>query len=271
MTTLICWVGRDQRKVTSIYFASDSRISWGSQSRWESGRKLFFCRKSADLFGYCGEVLFPTQILPTVAELLDLGVLHTGSNSAADRHHAMVEYIRKSHSDGKNIPRHDVTILHASRDGENMACAFSLWCTQYDAKAKKWIDQTVDLDVDTSQLVAAEGSGANALERSMREVQLLPQARTSRSYFWGLCDALKSGADPFSGGSPQMAMMYSSGPPSFSGVIFDGERYIWGRRVDADAPVSHLEWRDELFHRTDPITLMPLKGARRHGRDRRRN
>ena len=57
MTTLISWVGIDQRRPTSLYLASDSRISWGSQHhRWDVGRKLFSCKVSADIFGYCGDV-----------------------------------------------------------------------------------------------------------------------------------------------------------------------------------------------------------------------
>lgn len=32
MTTIVAWAGVDQRKVSSIYIASDSRITWGDSA-----------------------------------------------------------------------------------------------------------------------------------------------------------------------------------------------------------------------------------------------
>jgi hypothetical protein len=45
MTTLISWVGVDNRGAASLYFASDSRISWPGAEIWDHGRKLFACRR----------------------------------------------------------------------------------------------------------------------------------------------------------------------------------------------------------------------------------
>ncbi|GEM_PF-3666029 len=38
MTSFVAWLGADFRSPTSVYFASDSRLSWGTDSRTESPR-----------------------------------------------------------------------------------------------------------------------------------------------------------------------------------------------------------------------------------------
>jgi hypothetical protein len=75
MTTLISWVGVDSRSASSVYIASDSRISWGSSNCWDTGRKVFASKIRPDVFGYCGDVLFPTQVLGQLIEQIDQSIL----------------------------------------------------------------------------------------------------------------------------------------------------------------------------------------------------
>ena len=60
MTSLLAWVGVDSRHLSSIYLASDSRISWGDVANWDFGRKLFASTKYPEIIGYVGDVLFPS-------------------------------------------------------------------------------------------------------------------------------------------------------------------------------------------------------------------
>jgi hypothetical protein len=75
MTSLICWVGIDQRGPSSVYFASDSRVTWGGKTPWNHARKLFAARKYPHIFGYCGDVLFPTQALGQIVEMIDADLI----------------------------------------------------------------------------------------------------------------------------------------------------------------------------------------------------
>jgi hypothetical protein len=86
MTTLFSWLSVDNRGPSSIYIVSDSRITWGSSGkRWDSGRKVF-ATKSADIFGYCGEVLFPSLVLSQLGDLIDRDILWSSDCAAENRH-----------------------------------------------------------------------------------------------------------------------------------------------------------------------------------------
>src|SRR5580698_11148888 len=84
MTLVLSWFARDSRKVSAAYIASDSRISWDlrtsvrglqlAPSIWDSGRKLFVFRKYPDIVAYCGDVLFPTQLVTQAIDIFDMRV-----------------------------------------------------------------------------------------------------------------------------------------------------------------------------------------------------
>ncbi len=112
MTSLISWVAIDSRGPASFYVASDSRISWARDAHWDMGRKLFTCRHSPDLFGYCGDVLFPSLLLSQVSQLLDL---ESKISRSADVRHAAVMHLAEaslrtvSHRSETSI--HDTSLL----------------------------------------------------------------------------------------------------------------------------------------------------------------
>src|SRR5579864_7490961 len=72
MTTLVPWCSVDSRGSSALCMASDSRITWGSEvKRWDAGRKLFACKATADIFGYVGEVFFPSLVLGQITAAAD--------------------------------------------------------------------------------------------------------------------------------------------------------------------------------------------------------
>jgi hypothetical protein len=77
MTSLVSWVGIDARGPASIYIASDSRITWGDDSsrKWDCAKKTFCSLRFPIIFGFCGDVFVPTQIISSVIELIDQGIL----------------------------------------------------------------------------------------------------------------------------------------------------------------------------------------------------
>jgi hypothetical protein len=72
MTTLISWIGVDSRKPSSLYIASDSRLSWASSDAyWDRGRKVFSSKRLPHIWGYCGDVLYPSLALGQIIAAVD--------------------------------------------------------------------------------------------------------------------------------------------------------------------------------------------------------
>jgi hypothetical protein len=112
--------------------ASESRISWSSpRARWDAGRKLFFCQQHADLFGYSGDVVFPSLVLGQITEAADSGLLFRSGDDAEHRHEKFLMAINASFGQRHNAPNADFQILHGSRQGTGSRAQFKLWCVSF--------------------------------------------------------------------------------------------------------------------------------------------
>ena len=85
MTTLIAWVGVDQRGPSSLYLASDSRFTWLEGITWDSGCKIFASRTHPALLGYCGDVVFSSISIAQALELIDSDLLFPADASAVEK------------------------------------------------------------------------------------------------------------------------------------------------------------------------------------------
>ena len=75
MTLIAAWVGVDNkkegRKISSIYFAADSRFSWGdagSAPKYDEGMKVFCSLQHPYIFAYC----VPNNNTPEQSSLVKL-------------------------------------------------------------------------------------------------------------------------------------------------------------------------------------------------------
>jgi hypothetical protein len=267
LTTLIAWIAIDQRGPSALYFATDSRVTWGSgERRWDVGRKLFSCKDSPDIFGYVGEVIFPSLVLGQLIDAADHNLLIGSDDEAESRHAMFVRTIKSSFAHRHNAPDYDFQILHATRMAAGMTATFRVWRLAYSVVARAWSDEDIRLPSDRSGLVIALGSGASSVETHDKRLVATPQGRTSRATFWAFCDALKSKIDPLSGGPPQLLGMYRTHGPKAFGILFDGRRYFQGLPLNDAIRFDGVEWRDEYFQRIDGETLQVIAGAQRHGR-----
>lgn len=265
MTSLIAWVGVDSRGPASFYFASDSRVSWSHDAHWDAGRKLFNCRESPDLFGYCGDVLFPSLFLNQWAHAVDLGAAADHPPDA--RHLSFVATAQGSLGAYPPQQRRPFTVLHSSREESGMASVFHLWRTDWNSSSG-WSDEKLDLPTE-SVLVLAVGSGTSTITRYDSAWQKTEAGRTSRAVFSAFCDSLASGHDRFSGGPPQLVGLYRTGAGESFGVIYQDRRYLLGVQIPAEeAGRAEIEWRNELFERCDGVSMQRLTGAQRHSRPR---
>lgn len=265
MTSLIAWIAVDQRAPSALYMASDSQISWGSRnSRWDAGRKLFSCKKHPDIFGYAGDVVFPSLVLGQIAEAADAGLLFQPETSNDERHAIISTAIKSSHRRHTNARISSFEILHGARSLSGSRANFRLWCVSFNAKNQRWSDREIDVPHDKSALLAAHGSGATFVKYHATEWEKSDQGGTSRAIFSAFCDSIKGASDPYSGGAPQLIGMYHTRMPQVFGVAVEGQRYFQGFPLPASLAPNSIEWRDELFQRIDPEVLRVVSGAQRH-------
>lgn len=264
MTTLIAWTSHDQRRFAAIHVASDSRISWGSSThRWDAGRKIFASRTTADVLAYCGDVLFPALVISQIMSAADAGLLFAIESSAQERHNVVLEALKSSFQRRHSAPDRSFEILHASRDGERGAGQPRLWQISFDEKTATWKDEQFEMNEQTG-IVAVTGSGRKPLRKEALRWKASYIGGASRSIYSAFCAAIASGADPQSGGAPQLASIYTKGPAVTAGVIHDNILHLHGLPLRLTAHTGIIEWFDHLFQRIDPRTLQVLAGAARH-------
>lgn len=244
MTSLAAWPGIDSRGLSTLYIVADSRISWpGSGDSWNFGSKVFASTLTPDIFGFYGDVLIPSMVLPRLVE----GTFLDPVMSTQERHETSVQLLRQS-ADAVPMPRRGrFGVLHGSRDGDGMNSRRLLWHTQWSAK-QGWSDDPVVLE-DASALTIALGSGDLAvINHQAAAVNEL--GSFSRTVFTGFCDALGSRQDPNSGGAPQLVGLYRHGTGLHFGVFHRGKAYYRGLEV-GNLTSPAIEWRNALFERCD--------------------
>jgi hypothetical protein len=102
MTTLAAWVSVDSQRPSACYLVSDSRISWATGA-WDFGQKLFVCSRFPDIFGYCGDVQFPTLALRQVLDRFEQGLLLPSAADSAHRNRTVSEELEAAYG---NYPAH---------------------------------------------------------------------------------------------------------------------------------------------------------------------
>jgi hypothetical protein len=250
-----------------MYIITDSRITWGSSNmRWDAAQKAFASRTTADIFGFCGEAHFPQAILHQTLEQINSGLLLSAQDESAVRHERIKEVLEHAISKQVSAPLDHFTIYHGAREGELMASTFRLWKIDYSVGTGKWYDSELSLDETRSYLARIDGSGRNAVENRGLDWLKTEAGGTSRSAIWSFCDALASGADPFSGGAPQLVGLRRKGFAKNFGMIWNDRRYVAGLEVPDGATVNSVEWFNRLFERCDGESKTRLKNAQQHSK-----
>ena len=273
MTTLAAWItysqtGEKPELPRALYMASDSRITWGSKSiRWDAGRKVFNPKEEPHIFGYCGDVVFPSLALGQIILAIDNGVLFDHHSSPAQKHESIIQLLKNSFANGLNHPARDFSILHAYRESPWPHTEFHIWQITYRTKNCEWDSQKLSIPKETGIIVSL-GSGAPCAQNHREIWSDSDAGGTSRSYFSALCDAIASGGDPFSGGAPQLCALYPTPPPKSIGVIKDDRYFLHGIELQSSPLLSKIEWKDELFRDIDPKTKKVKDGARKFAKPR---
>lgn len=268
MTALIAWVAYSQFEgdnslPVAVYVASDSRITWGMPTqRWDAGRKVFASSQAPHLFGYCGDVVFPSLVLGQVAAALDAGVLYLQGATSDEKHEVIFSLFKNSFDARYNAPDRDFWIVHVLRERPWPDPKFQVWIVEYSVQSRKWGSRKVELPTSTDTIVVL-GTGASTARAHIRRWIGAAGKGASWAIFSGFCDALRGGVDRYTGGPPQLAAIYSAKEPRHIGILSSGKLHLNGLHIPKPARPRNVEWCDEQFQRVSPTLMRPARGARR--------
>ena len=117
MTVLASWIGIDPHGPTSAYIVADSRISWEYKKYFDYGKKVFASNRFPEIFGYAGDVLFPSIALSQILEMIDSKLLFDNVASCEERNKIIFEKLHYAFSKYPDAcGNNPIQILHISRD-----------------------------------------------------------------------------------------------------------------------------------------------------------
>lgn len=265
-------MGVDSRGPASIYLAADSRFTFesGATVRHEDGhRKVYASSVLPELLGFSGDVALPQAVIPAFLGQPFEGLDEPDDDGCPPRAAQLLGRLQSAYAGKSWLHRCGFSVLHALRSDEGMSSRFSL--TQISLTAKReW--RVVSKKVPrVSAVMAALGSGADGIvDREFHWTRQMGEP-TSRAVFGAFCEELNSGADPYSGGAPELAGLTRRGNGREFGVLYQGGRYLGGaQRAEADLSglPAGTEWFNEGFERCDPVTMKLLPGAQRQPKPR---
>lgn len=262
MTSFLAWLAADKSRKSSLYFASDSRLSFANGKFRDDCEKLFAPSESPDIFGMLGlDVSFPMWALPSICAKFDEQLIPPGmATSMYGRIDWVLDELKamKCSRPGGG----DFSIFHASRNGYDARCTFALTHHQYDSKNDHWCRVDFELEQKPSHALLFDGTGGlivhNKVTSLTHEV-----GDVSRVHFEGFCKALNSTApDPFSGGPPQLLSLGSAGAGRYYGIQISAGTFYRGVRASFSNVPKQTQWRNEGLQAVGPSGVL-MKNRRR--------
>lgn len=259
MTTLISWIGVDSRQASSIYLASDSRITWDKATPWDVGKKLYASKSMPEAFGYCGDVTFPTTVLAQLCEKIDAGACFSGAEAFEIKLELVRAHVERSYRAYPKQHRNFFQIVYVSRTGHGMAASF--FAAEISPSNDGEIKSRILPLPSQSGLIEGVGSGRESVNKWYRHWQNSDVNGTSRSVFGAFCDSLTSGDDPSSGGAPQLVGLYRIGNPVAYGIIWENQRHFAGDTLSTHVDLTGIPWRNCRLEECDPFSMSLKEGA----------
>ncbi|HJC44040.1 MAG TPA: hypothetical protein H9756_10270 [Candidatus Mediterraneibacter gallistercoris] len=267
MTMLVSWVGVDPHGPTSMYIAADSRISWDAANTFDFAKKVFASKKYPEIFGYAGDVLFPSIVLGQIVELIDAGILLNTTMTCDQKNKIIFEKICESLSKYPQLYiGSNVQIMHLSRDTEvdTKVRGYPKFYHYKLTWSKKngFIFEKISIP-NKSGLLCVLGTGAKEFNEKYLLYQKGRNSNTSRNVFHCFTDTLANIQDRYCGGSPQLVGLIRK-PLTYGisfGIISEKRRYYLGMQIPNNACFTNVEWRNNLFEICDGGTKNIKEGA----------
>jgi len=229
---------------------------------WDYGRKLFASHHEPDIVGYCGDVLFPTQTLSQIFELIDRGIFFPPNTIPVNRLSMIVDALERASTHYPNALVGDFTIVYITRIAKGMSCTFVAY--QVDFQGKRAVcTKSIPIPL-RSDLIVCLGSGGNEFNSiEFTKWKNSAVGGTSRSIFCAFAEFVKAGRDVYTGGPPQLVGLLRNDSAKSFGIIWDQGRYLCGMEIGYSSVCTKVEWFNELFEICDPATLERHLSAQR--------
>jgi hypothetical protein len=272
MTSLLVWFAADKKKdvgflPTSVYIASDSRITWKDGARWEHGKKVFASATYPDIFAFSGDRFFAALMLGQVVSSIDTGYLFERTDSAPTRMEKVLQVIRMAWESYPESQKDRTQIIHVSRNEEGVGCKFFYQEHILDPKLHGIRSSAMAMAPagEISRPLLFGGTGGGTVASSIDDWNRRYKSRhTSRAMFAAFCESIRSDEDPQSGGAPQLVGLYRIGAGRSFGVIWNNERYFDGQKTLSKASKNNVAWRNDTFEVVDQAKKKRLPGTGRH-------
>jgi hypothetical protein len=224
MTSLLVWFASDKKEKlgfvpASVYIATDSRISWKVKEdellTWDGGMKVFSSSNQPHIFGFCGDSTFAPLVLSQVVAAIDSGSLISPDDTVETKSEKVGQLISIAWAKfPKNQLFYDTSIVQVFRQGDGVDSRF--WLTEYKVvigqKNAERIGPKMAPLGEYSQSWHALGTGKGPVTDNIETWNRRYSDRhTSRAVFKAFCESLRSNADKYSGGPPQLASLYRIG------------------------------------------------------------
>ena len=252
MTMMASWVACDTHGIASAYIASDSRITWAPSIHYDYAKKVFASSHYPEIFGYAGDVLFPSIVLSQILELIDGEILLAKNMTCRDKNKLVFEKICESLSKYPDIMGDNpVQIMHISRETEFTGYpSFHQYILKW--SRNRGFKQSESTLPETSSLTYVLGTGQSEFYSNYERYQKGPNPNTSRNIFHCFIDTLNNVKDYACGGPPQLVGLYRKPGTAGNnyGIIYNKKRYFLGMEVPREVCCennNHVEWRNENF------------------------
>ena len=266
MTMLASWIGVDTHGPTSAYIISDSRISWSDRIKFDHGKKVFASKNYPELFGYAGDVLFPSIVIQQILEMIDNDVLFNRDTPCHEKNKIIFDKI--SYELNKypiQCSKKSFQILHITRDtlvskGKYPQFKANILCFDNDI----WRRDEILIPTE-SGILCVMGSGKKEFFENYDKYQSSSNKNTSRNVVHCFIDTLKNIHDPYCGGAPQLIGIYRKPDSSakYFGIIYNAKRYFAGSEVPGGSNYNNIDWRNENFEICDGENKKIIAGAER--------
>lgn len=261
MSTLVCWVGVDTHGTSSVYIATDSRISLAqriSGPNWDNGQKAYASSSMPLILGYVGGGFYSVHVAPRLIAYSQAIAKTTEAPEEAIQR--MVKFTEAAMASAPALITTEFEFICALRGPtKNAFVVASIYASRSGAHSR------IHGLPEKSGIVHIAGSGADFVKRRFDEWQKSHAADTSRAIYSAFCDALLHATkDPWSEGPPQLVGIYRIGPGRYFATAWRDRCYFGG--IPVDGPLGDVQCRNEIFERCNPTTLLRLDGAKQHHR-----
>lgn len=265
MSLIVSWIGIDTHGITSAYIASESRITWPDGNHFDHCKKVYASSRYPELFGYAGDVQFPSIVLSQIITMIDSNMLFTQEMSCHEKNKLVFEkilYTLGNYPDemGKN----QVQIIHISRDTiVHGYPSFHQYVLKYKRGTKPKISE--NSIPAKSDILEVLGSGkAEYMDNYNSKYKKSSKAQTSKNVFHCFIHTLDHTTDTTFGGPPQLVGLYRK-PLTAGinfGIIYKRKRYFLGMEIPQKGAFDQGEWRNSNFELCSGITKKRLPTAK---------